>query len=147
MLAHVAYRQAEAAVNHMTGVSDPVRYDAVPSVVYTSPEVGMAGETERSANEKYPDVKTIKIPMNFSGRYLAETEKGDGICKLIIDNRSKCVVGCHLIGPYASEIILSAAMLIDFRIPLGRAKSIIFPHPTVGEIIREAVHAIPDEKR
>jgi len=142
MLAHVAYRQSETAVNHMLGNSDAMRYDAIPSVIYTSPEVGSVGETERGAREKGLDIEAVKLPMNFSGRYLAENQRGDGICKLIADRRSRRILGCHIIGSYASEIIVSAAMLIDARVTVDRARTMIFPHPTVGEIIREALFAL-----
>ena len=139
MLAHVAYRQSEAAVNHMIGKHDSMRYDVIPSVIYTSPEVGAVGETEQSARAKGLDVETVKLPMNFSGRYLAENSQGNGICKLIADRGSRRLLGCHIIGSYASEIIMSAAVMIDSRMTVDRAKTMIFPHPTVGEIIREAL--------
>ncbi|MCL2665197.1 MAG: dihydrolipoyl dehydrogenase, partial [Defluviitaleaceae bacterium] len=139
MLAHVAYRQAETAVAHMCGCRSPIRYDAVPSVIYTLPEVGSVGETERTALEKGMEAETVKLPMQYSGRYVAENEQGDGICKLIVEKSTRRIIGCHVIGSYASEIILSAAILIDMCQTVGRAKEIIFPHPTVGEIIKEAI--------
>jgi len=139
MLAHVAYRQAEVAVGHMTGGKDEARYDAVPSVIYTSPEVGLVGETERSAAEKGYDVRRVTLPMNYSGRYAAENEDGDGIIKLVADARSRRVLGCHAIGSYASEMIVIAGVLIETRVTVERARQMIFPHPTVGEIIREAL--------
>jgi len=138
MLAHVAYRQAAAAVNHMTGVSDPVRYDAVPACIYTSPETGAVGETEESARKNGYGVLAATLSMNYSGRYLAETEKGDGIIKLITDKKTRRILGCHIIGPYASEIIVAAGILIEQNATVERAGRTIFPHPTVGEIIREA---------
>ena len=139
MLAHVAYRQAEAAVNHMLGKRDAMRYDVIPSVIYTSPEAAAVGETEQGARDKGLEIDTVKLPMNFSGRYLAENQKGDGICKLIDDANNRRILGCHIIGSYASEIIMSAAVMIDACMTVERAKTMIFPHPTVGEIIREAL--------
>ena len=73
MLAHVAYREAEVAINNILGKKDIMRYDAVPSVIYTNPEVGTVGETEESAKAKGIDVEVANITMNYSGRYVAET--------------------------------------------------------------------------
>jgi dihydrolipoamide dehydrogenase len=77
--------------------------------------------------------------MNYSGRYMAENEGGDGIVKLIIDPERQRLLGCHLLGSYASEIILSAGIMIETEMRLDQIKELIFPHPTVGEIIREAI--------
>jgi len=139
MLAHAAYRQAEVAVNNMTDKREKIRYDAIPSVIYTSPEAASVGETEKSAKEKGFDAVTVRLPMIYSGRYAAETDSGDGICKLVADKNTRRILGCHLICPYASEIILSAAIMIDACVTVERAKSLVFPHPTSGEIIREAL--------
>jgi dihydrolipoamide dehydrogenase len=116
-----------------------MRYDAIPSVIYTQPEAAYVGETEESAAAKGLHVTVKKLPMAYAGRYVAETERGDGICKVLTDDRSGRIVGVHLIGNYASEIILSATILTDLRIPVASAKRIVFPHPTVGEIIRETL--------
>lgn len=139
MLAHTAYREAEVAVNHMLGKRDHMRYNAVPSVIYTNPEVSGVGETEETAREKGLDVRVAKVSMQYSGRYLAEVEGGDGILKLVIDNRRSRLLGCHLIGSYASEIIYGAAMMIESEMRIDDLKEIIFPHPTVCEVIREAL--------
>ncbi|MDR3225511.1 MAG: dihydrolipoyl dehydrogenase [Clostridiales Family XIII bacterium] len=139
MLAHTAYREAEVAVNHILGKSDVMKYDAIPSVIYTQPEAAYVGETEESAAAKGLKVTVKKLPMAYAGRYIAETERGDGICKVLIDERTDRIVGVNLIGNYASEIILSPSILIDLKVPVESAKRVVFPHPTVGEIIREAL--------
>jgi dihydrolipoamide dehydrogenase len=142
MLAHTAYREAEAAVNHMLGGNDKMRYGAIPSVIYTSPEAACVGETEESAAAAGIRARTIKLSMRYSGRYLAENEGGDGICKIVVDERDGCLIGTHMIGGYASEIIFSAAMMIENRTPAEALKKLVWPHPTVGEIIREALFEI-----
>lgn len=139
MLAHTAYREAEAAVNHILGKKDRMRYHAIPSVIYTDPEIACVGETEESARAKGMDIKTIKTSMRVSGRYAAEVEKGEGFCKLVVDRKRNCLVGCHMIGSYASEIIYGAAMMIEKQIPIEQMKELIFPHPTVSEVIRESL--------
>ena len=139
MLAHTAYREAEVAVNHMLGVKDEMRYGAIPSVIYTNPEVASVGETKASAEQKGLHVKEVQVPMLYSGRYLAETMNGDGFCKLVYDLDRNCLVGVHLIGSYASEIIYGAALMLETELPLSQLKKLVFPHPTVCEIIREAL--------
>ena len=139
MLAHVAYREAEVAINNILGKKDIMRYDAVPSVIYTNPEVGCVGETEESAKAKGIDVEVANITMNYSGRYVAENEGGKGICKVIVDKKYKRLIGAHMIGNYASEIIFGAGIMIETEMRVDDIKEIIFPHPTVCEILREAI--------
>jgi len=139
MLAHTAYREAEVAVNNMLGKRDRMRYNAIPSVIYTNPEVGCVGETEQSAAAKGMDVEVANITMKFSGRYVAENEGGDGICKVLMDKKYRRLVGVHLIGNYSSEIIYGAAMMIETQMRVEDIKELVFPHPTVCEVIREAV--------
>jgi len=142
MLAHTAYREAEVAVNHMLGIKDEMRYDAIPSVIYTAPEVASVGETKASAEKKGMHIKEVKLPMMMSGRYVAETLNGDGFCKLIYDLDRKCLVGVQLIGNYASEMIYGAAMMLETEMPVTQLKKLVFPHPTVSEVIREALFKI-----
>ena len=139
MLAHVAYRESEVVINNLLGKRDVMRYDAVPSVIYTNPEVACVGETEESCKAKGLAYQVASISMNYSGRYMAENAGGDGICKVLIDPVRKRLIGCHLIGSYASEIIVVAAMLIETQMKIDDIKEFIFPHPTVSEIIREAI--------
>ena len=77
--------------------------------------------------------------MRFSGRYLAENEGGDGICKILIDKKYRRLVGLHMIGNYSSEIIYGAAAMIEMEMRVDDIKEVIFPHPTVSEIIREGI--------
>ena len=142
MLAHTAYREAEVAVNHMVGIKDEMRYDVVPSVIYTDPEVASIGYSKAQAEEKGMKVKEIKLPMSYAGRYLAETEGGKGFIKIVVDTDRKRLVGCHMVGSYASEIIMTATMMIDTELTPNRLQKLVFPHPTVAEIIREAIFHI-----
>jgi dihydrolipoamide dehydrogenase len=139
MLAHTAYREAEVAVNVMLGKKDTMRYEAVPGVLYTNPELSAVGETEASAKAKGLDFTCVKIPMRFSGRYLAENEGGDGIMKLVVNNATKQVLGAQLLSNYSSEFIVTVGTFIELGMTLDEVKKIVFPHPTVSEIIREAV--------
>ena len=142
MLAHTAYREAEVAVNHMVGKNDEMRYDVIPSVIYTDPEVASVGLSKEAAEEKGMKVKEVKLPMSYAGRYLAETEGGKGFIKIVIDTDRNRMVGCHMVGSYASEIIMTATMMVDTELTPNRLQKLVFPHPTVAEIIREAIFHI-----
>lgn len=139
MLAHTAYREAEVCINNILGKKDIMRYNAIPSVIYTNPEVGCVGETEETAKQKGIDYEAVKISMLYSGRYVAENEGGDGICKVLIDKKHRKLIGVHMIGSYASEIIYGAGLMIETEMRVEDVKELVFPHPTVCEIIREAI--------
>ena len=142
MLAHTAYREAEVAVNHMLGIPDEMRYEVVPAVIYTDPEVACVGESKASAEAKGMTVKEVKLPLGVSGRYAAENQSGRGFIKLIVDTDRNRLAGCQMVGSYASEIIMTATMMVDTELPPERLKKLVFPHPTVAEGIREAIFQI-----
>ena len=142
MLAHTAYREAEVAVNHMLGKQDEMRYDVIPAVIYTDPEVASVGHSKEGAEKLGMNVKEVKLPMSYAGRYLAETNGGKGFIKLVVDTDRNRLVGCHMVGSYASEIIMTATMMVDTELTPERLKKLVFPHPTVAEIIREAIFHI-----
>ena len=142
MLAHTAYREAEVAINNITGKKDRMRYNVIPSVIYTNPEVGSVGETEESAKAKGIDVKGVSIPLTFSGRYIAENTDLNGICKLVVNKKTNTLIGAHIIGSYAGEYIVAVSAMIDLEVDIENIKKLVFPHPTVCEIVREAIFAI-----
>jgi dihydrolipoamide dehydrogenase len=137
LLAHTAYREAEVCVNHILGNKDIMRYNAIPSVIYTNPEVACVGETEQTAKEKGLDVEIVKLPLAYSGRYVAENSDMSGIIKVIMHKKYRTILGVHMIGSYASEIIYGAAMMIESEMRVEDVREIVFPHPTVGEALRE----------
>ncbi len=138
MLAHAAYREAETAVAHMLGKHTRMRYDAMPSVIYTQPEVASVGLTEEQCTGRQGGVLKATVPMGVSGRFLAETHRETGFCKVLADSIEQRLLGCHIVGPYASEIIVAAGILIESEIRLEALREYVFPHPTVGEVLREA---------
>lgn len=144
MLAHTAYREAEVAVNNMLGKSDTMRYHANPSVIYTQPEIASVGKTEEECMQKGIDYEVAKLSMRYSGRFVAENEGADGLCKILIDKKRRNILGVHLIGSYSGEIIWGAAQMIELQLRVQDARQIIFPHPTVSEIIREVLWEFQD---
>ncbi|MBR4881515.1 MAG: FAD-dependent oxidoreductase, partial [Clostridia bacterium] len=142
MLAHTAYREGEVAVSDMLGIKDRVDYRSIPSVIYTNPEVGTVGETLASAKAAGIDAEEHTISLRYSGRYIAENEGGDGIVKIVVDKAHSTIIGIHMIGSYASEIIYGAAMMVAREMRAKDVTKIVFPHPSVCEVIREEMFSI-----
>ncbi|MDR0895120.1 MAG: dihydrolipoyl dehydrogenase [Prevotellaceae bacterium] len=138
LLAHTAVREAEVAVHHILGMEDAMSYRAVPGVVYTNPEIAGVGETEESLQHKGIDYRVSQLPMSYSGRFVAENEGVNGVCKLLLA-ADDTLLGAHLLGNPASEIITLAGMAIELRLRASDWKKMIFPHPTVCEIFKEAL--------
>ena len=140
LLAHTAIREAEVAINHILGIDDRMDYDCVPGVVYTNPELAGVGKTEEELIAKGIYYRIQKLPMVYSGRFVAEYELGNGLCKLIIDHNDR-IVGCHMLGNPASEIIVVAGIAIQRGYTVDEFRKSVFPHPTVGEIYHETLFA------
>ena len=138
MLAHTAYREAEVAVNIIAGEKDRMEYNAIPAVIYTNPEVSSVGETEETAKAKGLKYKVVKLPLQFAGRYIAENEGGNGFLKMIFDP-DKVLIGAAVIGNPSSEMIFGMAIAITRKLNCNDMAKVVFPHPTVGEIFREAL--------
>ncbi len=142
LLAHTAVREAEVAVNDILGRDDKMSYKAIPGVVYTNPEVAGVGLTEDEADRKGVDVTVLKLPMAYSGRFVAENERGEGLCKILVCPSSHEVLGVHMLGNPSSEMIHSACIAIEQGMTVERLKEVVFPHPTVSEIIKETVFTL-----
>jgi len=141
LLAHTASREGEVVVNNLTGRADRMRYDAIPGVVYTNPEVAGVGHTEESAKAKGIAFKVAKLPMAYAGRFIAENEGGSGLCKVLIGEKYGEVIGVHMLGNPCSEMIYGACMAIEQEMTLAEMQEVVFPHPTVSEIFKETVFA------
>lgn len=138
LLAHTAVREAEVAIHTILGKKDRMSYRAIPGVVYTNPEIAGVGETEETLQAQGKAYKTVKLPMAYSGRFVAENEGVNGICKILM-SEDEVILGAHVYGNPASEIITIAGMAIEAGMTAEEWKRIVFPHPTVGEIFREAL--------
>ncbi|MBP3256520.1 MAG: dihydrolipoyl dehydrogenase [Bacteroidales bacterium] len=139
MLAHTASREGEVAVNTILGKADEMHYNAIPGVVYTNPEVAGVGLTEAEAAAKGIGVEVKKLPMAYSGRFVAENERGEGLCKMILDAADGRILGVHMLGNPSSEIIQSACMAIEKGMKASDLEKVVFPHPTVSEILKECI--------
>ncbi|MDP3179517.1 MAG: dihydrolipoyl dehydrogenase [Spirochaetaceae bacterium] len=146
LLAHSAYRMAEVAVADILsgGVSakegNVMRYDAVPWAVYGIPEAAGVGLTEQEALARGLAIKKASLPARVSGRFCAENGfAAQGSVKVVADAGDGRILGVHVVGAYASEMIWGGAALIEQELRASDVKQIVFPHPTVCEVIRDAV--------
>lgn len=141
LLAHTAMRAGEVVTNNLAGRDDAMRYNAVPWVVYTHPEMAGVGLTEDEAERVGKKVEVRKMPLAYAGRFVAETNREEGFCKIIIEPDSGQVLGVHMLGGGGSEMIYGAAMALEMEMTVKELEEVIFPHPTISEIIRETAFA------
>lgn len=140
MLAHVATFQGTRALNHIQGKRDKIKFNLVPAAVFTIPEVASVGLTEAQCDEEELDCKVVKVPFGAVGKAVAMGEP-DGFCKLIIDNEARNILGCHIMGAHASDLIQEVVTMMNLGVTLDDAKDIIHAHPTLSEIIQIAIHS------
>lgn len=138
LLAHTAVSEAEVAIDHILGKARKMSYKAIPGVVYTNPEISGVGKTEEELQAEGVPYTVKKVPMAFSGRFVAENEMGNGVCKLIL-SEDGTLIGAHMLGNPSSELIVIAGISIEKGMKAEEIRSFVFPHPTVGEIIKEGL--------
>jgi dihydrolipoamide dehydrogenase len=144
MLAHKAEEEGIACVENLAGKSGHVNYDAIPSIIYTNPELAGVGITEDQAKEQGIEVRIGKFPFRANGRALAN-EDADGMVKFIADAKTDRILGAHILQHAASELIAEPTSVIEFggsSEDLGRT---CHSHPTLSEAVKEAALAV--EKR
>lgn len=139
LLAHTASREGEVVVNNLTGKKDYMRYNAIPGVIYTNPEFAGVGLTEEVAKEKGIKYKLSNLPMAYAGRFVAENEGGIGFSKVLIGEEYGEILGVHMLGNPSSEMIYGAVMAIESEMTIDEMQEVVFPHPTVSEILKENV--------
>lgn len=139
MLAHVAARQAEVCIGRLLKQIplQRIAYNAIPSVVYTNPEIASVGITEQQAESMSIPTEVRKLPMTFSGRFMAENEGETGLCKMVVDAKNHSVLGVHMIGNPCSEFIAAASFAVRMGYTTAEFEQVVFPHPTVSEILHE----------
>ena len=141
MLAHVAARQAEVCIGRLLKQIplQRIAYNAIPSVVYTNPEIASVGITENQAREMNLTPEVRQLPMTFSGRFMAENDGETGLCKMVIDSKTQMVLGVHMIGNPCSEFVSAASFAVRNGYTLPEFQQVVFPHPTVSEILHEVI--------
>jgi dihydrolipoamide dehydrogenase len=142
MLAHTAYREAEVCINDMMHRDDRMRYSAIPAVIYTHPEVATVGLTPAEAENQGLQMVSAKLPLSYGGRYLAENEGARGMCKVVVDKQHGTLLGVHMVGGACSEMIFGAAAMVESKLRVDDIKKIVFPHPSVSEIIKDTLWSV-----
>jgi dihydrolipoamide dehydrogenase len=140
-LAHVASKEGILAVDHIAGRDPrPINYNHVPNCTYCSPEVASVGLTEKAAREAGHDVKIGTFPFSANGK-AAIVGQTDGFVKLVFDSKYDELIGMHVIGPKATELITEATVAMQLESTLDELLATIHPHPTLAEAVGEAAHA------
>lgn len=153
-LAHKATEEGIIAAEVIAGHTAQLNYDAIPSVIYTHPEVAWVGLTEEAAKEQGLEVKTGSFSFAANGRALAANDSS-GSVKVVSDVKSDRILGVHIVGPQASEIIMQATIALEFAASSEDLQLVCFGHPSLSESLHEAVlavdnkaiHAAPKRKR
>lgn len=141
MLAHVASAEGIAAVEDIMGLECSTDFNTVPSCVYTSPELAGVGLTEQEAQRCGIEYETGVFPMMASGKAYIEGETS-GLVKIIAEKETGKVLGLHMCGPSATELVTEGALAIKMGAKVQDIIDTIHAHPTVGESIHEAAHAV-----
>lgn len=150
MLAHAATFQGIVALDHIMGIENEIDLSVMPAAVFTSPEAASVGKTEDECKEAGIPVKCLKAFFRANGKAVTMGET-DGFCKIVVAAETKegedspyeagRVLGCHLYGPHASDIVQEACALITRKATLDEFQSIIHTHPTLTEVLQSAVHS------
>ena len=141
MLAHKGAEEGVMVVSSIVNQSHLVNYDLIPSVIYTHPEIAWVGKTEAQLDEENVEYKSAKFPFMASGRAMASGES-DGFVKIIADAETDRVLGVHILGPQASEIIAQAVIAMEFSATSEDLGMTMFAHPTLSEAVHEAAMGI-----
>lgn len=138
MLAHAATYQGLHALNVICGRQDSIRFDLIPAAVFTIPEVATIGLTEEQCKEQNLEVRCLKSFYRANGKAVSMDET-DGYCKLIVSENGT-ILGAHLMGAHASDIIHEIATVMNLGGNLDMMQSVIHAHPTLSEVLQAALH-------
>ncbi|BAQ13575.1 dihydrolipoyl dehydrogenase [Clostridium botulinum] len=144
MLAHVALDQGIIAVENIMGKNKKMDYKTVPACVYTKPELASVGLTEEQAKQKGVDYKVGKFPLIYNGKSLIMNDT-EGFIKIIVDKKYEEILGVHILGPRATDLITEAALALRLEATLEEIITTVHAHPTIGEAMKEAALAVNKE--
>ncbi len=140
MLAHAATFQGIVALDHIMGIENEIDLSVMPAAVFTAPEAASVGKTEDECKDAGIPVKCLKSFFRANGKAVTMAET-DGFCKVVVHAETGHVLGCHLYGPHASDIIQEACALISRKATLKQFQDIIHTHPTLCEVLQMAIHS------
>ena len=137
LLAHVASEEGVVAAENALGKNSTMDYSIIPRCIYTTPEVASVGMTEKEAREHGYEVRIGKFPFAANGRAVLMRQRG-GFVKIVADSKSAEILGIHIIGPHATELISEAALAMKMEGTPQELSAPLHPHPTLSEAIMEA---------
>jgi dihydrolipoamide dehydrogenase len=140
MLAHKAEEEGVAAVETMAGQRGHLNYDAIPGIIYTHPEVAGVGKTEQQLKEAGTPYRKGTFPFAANGRAKAMGET-DGMVKILAHAETDRILGFHVIGAHASDLVAEGAVAIEFAAAAEDLARSVHAHPTLSEIVKEAALA------
>ena len=143
MLAHKGMEEGVMAAERIAGKKPVVNYDAVPSVIYTHPEVAWVGKTEEDVRQSGDAYNVGQFPFAANGRAMAANDT-DGLVKIIADAETDRILGVHVLGPQASELVAQAVIAMEFSASAEDLGLIMFAHPTLSESMHEAALGVHD---
>jgi dihydrolipoamide dehydrogenase len=141
MLAHKASEEGVMVVERIAGKQAQMNYDCVPSVIYTHPEIAAVGQTEQELKADGIECKIGVFPFAASGRALAANDS-DGIVKMIADAETDRILGCHIVGPSAADLVQQVVIAMEFGSSAEDLALTVFGHPTLSEAVHEAALAV-----
>ena len=141
LLAHVAYREAEVAINHIKGEKKGISYKAIPNCIFSFPEIASVGLTEKEAEAKGYEVKVGRFPFRANGKALIEGET-EGLVKIVSEAKNGEILGVHILGPHASDLIGEAVLALNLECTPQEIAETIHPHPTLSEALMEAAQGV-----
>jgi dihydrolipoamide dehydrogenase len=141
MLAHKGSEEGVMVVERIAGKHAQVNYETIPSIIYTHPEIAAVGKTEQELKADGVAYKSGMFPFVASGRALAANET-EGMVKILADEESDRILGCHIVGPSAADLVQQIVIAMEFGASTEDIGLIVFGHPTLSEAVHEAALAV-----
>lgn len=143
MWAHSAQRMGEVAASTISGHVDRFQLAHIPTVIYSDPQLATVGLTEQLARDLGYEVQVARLPLNYNGRFLAEHDPGaGGLCKIVVNASNNQLLGLHIVGGNASELIFGAATMLADEFRIQDVQQLVFPHPAVAEVIKDTLYEL-----
>jgi dihydrolipoamide dehydrogenase len=141
MLAHKGSEEGVMVAERIAGKSVQLNYECIPSIIYTHPEVAAVGKTEQELKADGVEYKAGTFPFVASGRALAANDS-DGMVKILADAKTDRILGCHIVGPSAADLVQQVAIAMEFGSSAEDLALMVFGHPTLSEAVHEAALAV-----
>jgi dihydrolipoamide dehydrogenase len=140
MLAHKAMEEGVMVAERIAGRKTQINYDCIPAIIYTHPEIAWVGASEQQLKAAGQDYRVGVFPFAASGRALAANDSA-GLVKMLVDAGTDRILGCHIIGPGAADLVQQIVIAMEFGASAEDIALTVFGHPTLSEAVHEAALA------